>query len=334
VRKSSVAGFVSGFERCREPKKRSSPRSPVASDVVLTGAGIQCRDVKHVVAPPRVSLGEAAEQLGVHYMTAYRYVRTGRLPAEIRGARWTVAVTDLHSLVPARRETERGDTTLRRQTQLRDRMTKGDDAGAWRVIEDAMASGFEPNSIHTQLLLPSLQIIGEEWEAGRRTVAEEHRASEIAGRIIGRLGPRFTRRGPSRGTIVLGVVPGDPHGLGAGVLSDFLRHAGFEPVNLGANTPVASFVEMALHSDRVLAVMVGATTLRRDKVLREVAGALRKVGITRPILAGGRAVRDEAHARALGADGWSGHSAEDAVARVSALLSTKSALAVSRSTNL
>ena len=34
----------------------------------------------------RVTLHEAAERLGVHYMTAYRYVRTGRLPAERDGA--------------------------------------------------------------------------------------------------------------------------------------------------------------------------------------------------------------------------------------------------------
>ena len=31
------------------------------------------------------TLPEVAEKLGVHYMTAYRYVRTGRLPARTRG---------------------------------------------------------------------------------------------------------------------------------------------------------------------------------------------------------------------------------------------------------
>ena len=30
---------------------------------------------------PDLTLQEAADLLGVHYMTAYRYVRTGRLPA-------------------------------------------------------------------------------------------------------------------------------------------------------------------------------------------------------------------------------------------------------------
>ena len=32
-----------------------------------------------------ISLQEAASRLGVHYMTAYRYVRTGRLPAQRDG---------------------------------------------------------------------------------------------------------------------------------------------------------------------------------------------------------------------------------------------------------
>ena len=39
-----------------------------------------------------ISLQEAASRLGVHYMTAYRYVRTGRLPARRDGAQWFVDV--------------------------------------------------------------------------------------------------------------------------------------------------------------------------------------------------------------------------------------------------
>jgi excisionase family DNA binding protein len=37
-----------------------------------------------------LGLREAADRLGVHYMTAYRYVRTGRLPATRIGAQWWV----------------------------------------------------------------------------------------------------------------------------------------------------------------------------------------------------------------------------------------------------
>ena len=36
--------------------------------------------------PETLGLRECAERLGVHYMTAYRYVRTGMLPATKVGA--------------------------------------------------------------------------------------------------------------------------------------------------------------------------------------------------------------------------------------------------------
>ena len=37
-----------------------------------------------------LSLREAAEELGVHYMTVYRYVRLGMLPATKDGTVWRV----------------------------------------------------------------------------------------------------------------------------------------------------------------------------------------------------------------------------------------------------
>ena len=52
-------------------------------------------------SPPTISLGEAAERLGVHYMTAYRYVRTGRLPATRVGGQWVVDPRDLTALPAA-----------------------------------------------------------------------------------------------------------------------------------------------------------------------------------------------------------------------------------------
>jgi len=42
-----------------------------------------------------LSLNEVAEKLGVHYMTAYRYVRLGILPATQQGRSWVVRSDDL-----------------------------------------------------------------------------------------------------------------------------------------------------------------------------------------------------------------------------------------------
>lgn len=189
-------------------------------------------------------------------------------------------------------------------------------------MEEAMASGSDPTFIYAEMLMPSLRIIGEEWETGTRSIGEEHRASEVASRLIGRMSPRFARRGPSRGTIVLGMVPGELHCFAAAVLSDFLRIAGFEPINLGANTPSDSFVEVARRADRLQAVMVGATNSRSDEAVRGVVQALKRSELTIPILVGGRAIVGDEHALHLGADGWSGSDAEEAVARVDSLISS------------
>src|ERR1700759_4716903 len=42
-----------------------------------------------------LNLQEVSDRLGVHYMTAYRYVRTGRLPAIQIGSHWFVDPRDL-----------------------------------------------------------------------------------------------------------------------------------------------------------------------------------------------------------------------------------------------
>ena len=44
-----------------------------------------------------LSLNEVAEKLGVHYMTVYRYVRTGLLPAAKSGGTWRVLADDLEN---------------------------------------------------------------------------------------------------------------------------------------------------------------------------------------------------------------------------------------------
>ena len=274
------------------------------------------------MAPPEtLTLHEAAERLGVHYMTAYRYVRTGQLRARRDGSKWMIDAADLHAptlepdpAAPGRR------SRVDRATRLRDRMTKGDEAGAWTVVEGALSSGVEPDAVYRDLLVPALEAVGEGWERGEISVTEEHLASVVATRLIGRLGPRFARRGRSRGSVVVGAPSGELHMLPSAMLGDLLRAQGFEPVNLGANTPADSFVEAALGADRLVAVLLGATTSEGATNLRASIDALRAAEIDVPILVGGRAVVDERSARALGADGWSGRDAAHALVAVENLM--------------
>ncbi len=269
-----------------------------------------------MAAGGHITLQEAADRLGVHYMTAYRYVRTGRLPATRDGVEWRVDPDDLRRMQDGPRRTARGTGRARARARLVDRMVAGDEAGAWRVVEDALASGVEPRDVHLELLVPALRSIGEGWERGELTVAEEHRAAAVAQRLIGRLGPRFARRGRKRGAVVLGAAPGEEHGLPSAILADLLRGAGFEVVDLGADTPAESFAETAAGTARLVAVAIGVTIPAHAGAAAAAVRAVRSAGVGAPVLLGGAAIDGEEHALGLGADGWTGHDARTAVATI------------------
>jgi MerR family transcriptional regulator, light-induced transcriptional regulator len=283
--------------------------------------GLKAVEVLTVAEP--ITLHEAAERLGVHYMTAYRYVRTGRLPARRKGVQWVVDDHDLDRLrgqVHPRPASHR--TREDRAATLTARMMAGDEAGAWRIIEDALGSAMEPADAYLSLLLPALRGIGDGWAAGTVTIVQEHRATTIASRIVGRLGPRFTRRGRKRGSVVIGAPAGDLHGLPTAIVADLLRERGFEVSDLGANTPASSFAEAAQHATRLVAVLIGVTTPRCDGAAASAVRELHRHNITAPVLVGGAAVADAGHALRLGADGWTGVDGQAVVAAVDRVAGT------------
>ncbi len=264
---------------------------------------------------------EAAERLGVHYMTAYRYVRTGKLPAEKAGVHWVVDLADVERIraTPATRRRQ-GSVRAEGPAKLAARMVGGDEAGAWGIVENALTSTLDPHEVYLELLAPALERIGIDWEAGRLSVADEHRATVVAGRLIGRLGPRFARRGRKRGAVVVAAPSGESHALPGAMLSDLLRGAGFEVVDLGADTPAASMVDSAKHATRLVAVLIGATSPGLDESVRTSVAALRAAGIQTPVLLGGAAIATRERAEDLGADAWTGLDGTTALAALEQII--------------
>jgi excisionase family DNA binding protein len=256
-----------------------------------------------------LSLQEAADLLDVHYMTAYRYVRTGRLIAERRGKHWYVARSSITSLreasAPGRKR--EGSTSSNRDyaAELAVLLIAGDETEAWRLGQNALASAFTPEQLYLDALAPAMRSVGDQWEAGRISIAEEHRASALASRLVGRLGPLFTRRGPTRGLIVLGTPTGDRHGLATALLADPLRGRGFAVGDLGADTPAASFAEIVTNEQQTAAVGIAVSVAVDDDIVSETIRAVHSAREV-PVLLGGRAITDAGHATRLGADAYSG----------------------------
>lgn len=256
------------------------------------------------------TLHEAAERLGVHYMTAYRYVRLGQLDAVKVGGTWQVTDAALDVF----RQQRDGAQPARLRSvpwsdRLESRLLAGDAAGAWGVIESALAGGASVGDIYVEVLAPALHSIGDRWAAGEIDVAIEHRASGITSRLIGRLGSRCVRRGRSRGSIVLGSPVGERHSLVVAMLADLLRLEGWDVSDLGADTPALSFRLTAESLDDLVAVGLSVTGPEVVEAAADTCAQLRRAALTIPIVLGGRAIESEAHARSLGADGYAADAA-------------------------
>ncbi len=265
------------------------------------------------VVAETISLREVADRLGVHYMTAYRYVRSGRLPAHKVDDEWRVDAADLAALRPtANRSGASSRSTGRRgapdrdamRRRLESRMVVGDEVGAWGVVQAALGAGAPAEEVLTGMIAPALRSIGARWAEGSIQIADEHRASTVATRLVSRLGPSIRRPGRKRGTVVLGSVAGDRHGLPTAIMGDLLRGAAFDVIDLGPDSPAESFVATASGLDRVVAVGVCVSSV---DLLDGVAGFVEELrsglpGV--PVLVGGGAVDSADLAERLGSDGY------------------------------
>src|ERR1039458_143062 len=107
---------------------------PTEQPHVGDGGASEPGSPQRATEPPRakrIGLQAAADLLGVHYMTAYRYVRTGRLPAVRHQGVWSVDPDDLEQLrSSAPRRSPAGASRAGAASLVEDRLLHGDETGA------------------------------------------------------------------------------------------------------------------------------------------------------------------------------------------------------------
>lgn len=146
-----------------------------------------------------------------------------------------------------------------------------DEARAQAVLDRLLAVSMV-DTVVASVLMPYLHELGERWETGEASVAEEHFASNVLrGRLLG------LARGWGRGLgprIVLACAPGEQHDLGLLAFGLALRARGWRIVYLGSDTPLSSVADAARGADAVF-VVVSAVSGKRfpahDDELHELA---------------------------------------------------------------
>jgi MerR family transcriptional regulator, light-induced transcriptional regulator len=127
------------------------------------------------------------------------------------------------------------------------------DEGRAHAVLDSLLATATTDSVLATVVLPYLHELGERWERGEVSVAQEHFATALLrGRLLG------LARGWGRGLgprIVLACAPGEQHDLGLIAFGLALRGRGWRILYLGADTPLTSVADAAHASDAVFAVV-------------------------------------------------------------------------------
>jgi MerR family transcriptional regulator, light-induced transcriptional regulator len=235
----------------------------------------------------RLDLRSAAAELGVHYQTAYGWVRSGRLKAELIGGSYVVARAALDA-AKAERETPSdpqppGAQRLERSAErMHNALLVGDEPAVRRLALSLVNEGTSITDLIQKVFVPPLVRIGQSWHDGEVTIGVEHRASAIVERTLGELAPN--PRGRRRGRALVAAVSGDHHSLPTSMAAAALREDSWHVEHLGADMPPDELVRFCADQSVTLAVIT-STNPETAGIANGTASALRAAGT--PAIVGG-----------------------------------------------
>ena len=126
-----------------------------------------------------------------------------------------------------------------------DALLSADETAAEIAIREAMEVGLDTAQIDDEIIAPALWHVGELWERGEISVADEHIATEISIRVLAlqREAQRVARtRGEYR--VVLAAPPGELHVVALRMVDDLLRNAGYDVAMLGSDVPTEALATL------------------------------------------------------------------------------------------
>lgn len=98
--------------------------------------------------------------------------------------------------------------------------------------------------LYLKIIQPALYDLGNLWEGGKISVAEEHLATAIVGRITADVYRNYREAGSKKAKAVVTSLPNEFHEVGARIVADFLEMDGWNIYYLGANVPEGELLKL------------------------------------------------------------------------------------------
>ena len=242
-----------------------------------------------------MDLRSAADRLGVHYQTAYRWVREGALRGVKIGPTYDISEEEVERFAAERsRPAPPPRTTIVRswgthRDRLHRLLLEGDELAARQLVERLHVGGLELLTLCEELLTPVLARIGTDWAEGRVTVAVEHRAAAICERLLARLAVH--PRGRPRGVAVVCTPPGEEHSLPSAMAAVCLRADRWQVHHLGTQVPVDDLMAL-LRSVKADVLVLSVCNPALNGSVDMTTAAAREAGINVLVGSPGRPLRE------------------------------------------
>lgn len=142
-----------------------------------------------------------------------------------------------------------------------------------------------------ELVVPLLHGVGDEWQGGVVTIAQEHMASALVQDILVEVMRATAGRGVAGpvGVLVLATPSGERHGIGVLLAGALAATAGWEVVNLGVDLPAAEVATAAAQAEADL-VALGVTSASTAEAVSELRVLSELLPARTELVAGGSAL--------------------------------------------
>jgi MerR family transcriptional regulator, light-induced transcriptional regulator len=156
--------------------------------------------------------------------------------------------------------------------ELADALDRFDEPSAQAILDRLLAVA-TVDTLLADIVLPYLRELGDRWERGDASIAQEHFASSVLrGRLLGLARGWGLGIGP---TAVLACLPGEQHDLGLIAFGLALRARGWRIVYLGPDAPIETVEQASGRLEPSLVVLSAVSGDRVQPVIDQVRALAR-----------------------------------------------------------
>ncbi len=175
------------------------------------------------------------------------------------------------------------------QTALLDALIAGDETRASDLIEDSITKRWAPATIYLNLVAHAMTEIGDLWHRGDLNISTEHRATQIAFRLLARVKISYPDGNKTGLSAIVSGVSGDTHLGGALIFADLLRFDGWDVDFLGTDTPEDAILEIVKSNEPDL-LCLSVTLPDQVDAAKETVRIVKSTVPSTAIIVGGGAI--------------------------------------------